>query len=158
MRSRLQDGSHIGNTRQIEARAAGRLFRRGSEGVTLVAGLGLTAVRDVFSIPPKKSRRPREVLLGKGDHLAYSDSYASAISENSTSSPLSSRTFLQRMRTPSFLSTCRACRSWSSVTEYTLTGTLTKPNETSPFQIDRRRGPTKAGRGNRADYPRVHAP
>ena len=28
-------------------------------------------------------------------------------------------------------------RSWSSVAEYTLTGTFTRPKETSPFQMDR---------------------
>src|SRR5699024_3686267 len=67
----------------------------------------------------------------------FSDSYALAISEYSTSSPLSSRTRRYRIRTPSALSTCRACRSWSSVAAYTLTGTFTRPKETSPFQMDR---------------------
>ena len=59
------------------------------------------------------------------------------MSAYSTTSPSSSHTRLYRIRPPSWACTWWNRTSFSSVAEYTLTGTFTSPNATEPFQIDR---------------------
>src|SRR3954470_24647072 len=59
------------------------------------------------------------------------------MSAYATSSPSIEQTRWYLIRPPSLACTCRKEMSWLSVAEYSLTGTLTSPNDTAPFQIAR---------------------
>src|SRR5215213_2220734 len=59
------------------------------------------------------------------------------MSAYATSSPSTEQTRWYLIRPPSLACTWRKEMSWLSVAEYSLTGTLTRPNETAPFQIAR---------------------
>src|SRR5947208_16164285 len=59
------------------------------------------------------------------------------MSRYSTTSPSTSQTRLYRMRPLSLACTWWNLMSWSWVALYTLTGTLTSPNEIEPFQMER---------------------
>src|SRR3954464_9228629 len=59
------------------------------------------------------------------------------MSAYSTSSPSMEHTRWYSIRPPSLACTCRNDTSCDSVAEYSLTGTLTSPNETAPFQMAR---------------------
>src|SRR6478609_1916017 len=59
------------------------------------------------------------------------------MSAYSTSSPSIEHTRWYLIRPPSLACTCRNDTSCDSVAEYSLTGTLTSPNDTAPFQIAR---------------------
>src|SRR5215471_1904764 len=59
------------------------------------------------------------------------------MSAYSISSPSIEHTRWYLIRPPSFACTCRNDTSCDSVAEYSLTGTLTSPNDTAPFQIAR---------------------
>ena len=59
------------------------------------------------------------------------------MSAYSTSSPSTLQTRWYLIRPPSLAWTWRNEMSLLSVAEYSFTGTLTRPNETAPFQIAR---------------------
>src|SRR3954454_11706272 len=59
------------------------------------------------------------------------------MSAYATSSPSMLQIRWYLIRPPSLACTCRNEMSLLSVAEYSLTGTLTRPNETAPFQMAR---------------------
>src|SRR3954468_5501803 len=82
------------------------------------------------------------------------------MSAYATSSPSTEQTRWYLIRPPSLACTCRKDTSWDSVAAYSLTGTLTSPNDTAPFQIARMWN--LSGRLLYREYPLVrpvtHAP
>src|SRR5688500_18989537 len=64
-------------------------------------------------------------------------SYPLAMSAYATSSPSMEQTRWYLIRPPSLACTCRKETSCDSVAAYSLTGTLTRPKDTDPFQIAR---------------------